>query len=706
MKILMQDLKGGKTAIEEMPVPPVRRGHCLVRSVCSTVSPGTEKMLLEFGKAGYLGKIMQQPDKFRQLLRKARQEGILSAMEQAKRKLEQAVPLGYSCVGRIADMGEGIEHFSIGDRVVSNGYHAEYNLVPKNLICRIPDPVSDDEAAFAQLGAIALQGIRLLRPEMGERVAVLGLGLIGILATRLLQANGCKVIGMDPSQEAREKAATTGMVCYDNGVFTADELIQNAFGGIGADAVIIAAATDARLVDEAATLCHKRGRIVLVGVESGHYSRDLFYKKELSFQVSCSYGPGRYDPAYEEGGNDYPLPFVRWTEQRNVEAVLGIMAEGKLPTADLLNASATLDQAVEMFYSDPSRLRWGNVIRYEGSSDLPKKELHRISVPSAPAREETCRIGYIGSGAFSRAVALPALHRAGASLHTLCSSRPEGAGLVRKYGFRQWMSDPMQCIEDPEVDLVCIANRHDRHAALVVAALQAGKQVFVEKPPALNREELEAIREAWQPGLRLVVGYNRRHSRYARQLRDYISGCHGGVHLHYLVHAGYIPADHWIQDPGQGGGRLIGECGHFLDLAIFLNGSSVESFSIRAMGYKGGAAAENFSALLRHNNGNLTALHYICNGPASLPKERITAYFGGKAAAIDNFRRLQTWGIPRAPQFFGHFDKGHERQFRELLDPRSGAFSDNYLEQLFEVSSLSFALAESLRGAGMQSHQK
>ncbi|MCC6754584.1 MAG: bi-domain-containing oxidoreductase [Saprospiraceae bacterium] len=706
MKILMQDLKEGKTTIEEMPVPVVRSGHCLVRSVCSTVSPGTEKMLLEFGKAGYLGKIMRQPDKFRQVLRKARQEGILSALEQAKRKLEQAVPLGYSCVGRIAETGDGVEHFAMGDRVVSNGYHAEYNLVPKNLICRIPDPVSDDEAAFAQLGAIALQGIRLLRPEMGERVVVMGLGLIGILAARLLQANGCKVVGIDPSQEARDKAAATGIPCYDNGVFSAEELFRNAFDATGADAVLIAAASEARLVDEAAVLCRKRGRIVLVGVEGGQYSRDLFYKKELSFQVSCSYGPGRYDPAYEEGGNDYPMAYVRWTEQRNVEAVLGLMAEGKLPTNDLLIMSSTLDQAVETFYSDPSRLRWGNVIRYVGTEEAPRSELRRISVPFAPLREKANRIGYIGSGAFSSAVALPALHRAGASLHILCSSRPEGAGLVRKYGFRHWVSDPMQCIEDPEVDLVCIANRHHRHAALVVAALRAGKQVFVEKPPALNEEELNAIREAWQPGQRLVVGYNRRHSRYARQLREYVGGCHGDVHLHYLVHAGYIPADHWIQDPEQGGGRLIGECGHFLDLAIFLNESSVESFSIRAMGDKRGSTAENFSALLRHCNGNLTALHYICNGPASLPKERITAYFGGKAAAIDNFRRLQTWGIPRAPQILGHFDKGHDRQFREWLDPGSEAYSEKYLEQVFEVSTLSFAMAESLRGVGTQNLQK
>ncbi|OYY07571.1 MAG: dehydrogenase, partial [Rhizobiales bacterium 35-68-8] len=593
MRQILQSLKSGETQVAQVPCPAVGRGQVLIRTARTLVSSGTERMLVDFGRAGFIGKARQQPDKVRQVLDKMRTDGLAPTLEAVFNKLDQPLPLGYCNVGQVLEAGAGVTDFAPGDRVVSNGKHAEAVAVPANLCARVPEGVSDEHAAFTVLGAIALQGIRLVQPTLGEAVVVTGLGLIGLMTVQLLRAHGCRVLGLDfdPAKlrlAERFGAETVDLAAGQDPVAAATRFSR----GRGVDAVILTATTkSSEPVHQAALMCRKRGRIVLVGVTGLELSRADFYEKELTFQVSCSYGPGRYDPAYEEKGQDYPVGFVRWTEQRNFEAVLDMMADGRLDVAPLISHRFALEDATsayDLVTGDAPSL--GIVLEYpaaamETDAALRARTVSLVPAAAAPAVSApdgaAPAIGFIGSGNYATAVLIPAFKAAGARLVSVASSG--GVSSVhagRKFGFERATTDVDGLLADPAVNTVVIATRHDSHAGLVRRALAAGKAVFVEKPLALTHDDLFEIETAHQVASvtgapRLMVGFNRRFAPHVVKMKQLLAGSPAPKAFIMTVNAGAIPPDHWTQDREAGGGRIIGEACHFIDLLRFLAGAPI-----------------------------------------------------------------------------------------------------------------------------------
>jgi len=651
----------------------------LIRSRASLISSGTERMLLEFGRAGWIGKARQQPDKVRQVLEKIRTDGAWATWEAVQAKLDQPVALGYSNAGVVLEVGAGVTEFRPGDRVVSNGPHAEIVAVPKNLCARIPDGVADDAAAFTVLGAIALQGARLAQPTLGETFAVIGLGLIGLLAVQILRAHGCRVVGLDPDERRFELARRFGAEPYRQG-----ELI---------DGVLICAATQSSdPVHQAAQMCRKRGRIVLVGVTGLELSRDDFYKKELSFQVSCSYGPGRYDPAYEEKGQDYPLGYVRWTAQRNFEAVLQLMAEGKLDVAPLITHRFPFEQAeraYEVILGGEPHL--GVLLEYGEKPEAALRSRTLAIRESPPKPSERPSVALIGAGQHALKVLLPALQASDAVLKIVADTNGVAAAhAARKFGFEQASTDVDAILQDAAVDTVFIATRHDSHARLVCEALRAGKHVYVEKPLAIRAAELEQIQEACRQaqGI-LMVGFNRRFAPHVAKMKELLGRAAEPKALIMTVNAGAIPADHWIQDPERGGGRIIGEACHFVDLLRFLVGVPISSVEVRRL------ASDTATITLAFTDGSTGTVHYLANGHRSFPKERLELFCGGRILQLDNFRVLTGYGWPgfRRMRLWKQ-DKGHRAAVASFLEAvRSGGPSPIPAEEAIEVTRATLAAA-------------
>jgi predicted dehydrogenase/threonine dehydrogenase-like Zn-dependent dehydrogenase len=655
MKQLVQSLSTGSSEVVELPAPVPGPGELLIRSHCSLVSAGTERMLVDFGKANWLEKAQQQPDKVRQVLDKARTDGPWTTLEAVRSKLEQPIPLGYCHVGKVLAVGSGVRGFAPGDRVASNGPHAELVTVPQNLCARIPDGVDDEAAAFTVLGAIGLQGLRLAQPTLGETVLVSGLGLIGLLTAQLLAAQGCRVLGVDPDPKQCSLAASLGveMLRLEAGVDAVAWCLQQT-AGIGVDAVLITAATSSsEPVHVAASSCRQRGRIVLVGVTGLELRRDLFYKKELSFQVSCSYGPGRYDPAYEQQGHDYPIGFVRWTEQRNFVAVLQALARGSLRTEALISHRFDLEQAAEAYAllsSDAPSL--GILLRYSA----PIQQARTLTLQaqpqplSMPATQP--RLAVIGAGNYAARQLIPAFQKAGAQLHSLCASSGLAPVLVgRRFGFAQASTDVQAVLADASCNAVVIATRHDSHARLVLDALAAGKHVFVEKPLCLTLAELERIEAAYGqaaaagPAPLLMVGFNRRFAPLVQELRQQLARLTGPKAFVYTCNAGAIALDHWTQDPRSGGGRLLGEACHFVDLLRDLAGSPINALQLCSAA-DSKPCPDTLSLQLSFANGSIGTVHYFANGSKAFAKERLEVFGGGAVLRLDNFRRLEAWGLP------------------------------------------------------------
>ncbi len=681
MKALVHRLADGTLSAADTPYPVPSRESCLVRSRVSLISSGTERMLLEFGRAGWLEKARQQPDKVRQVLEKIRTDGLLATVEAVRAKLDQPVPLGYSNAGVVLEVGEGVTQFRRGDRVVSNGPHAEVVSVPKNLCAKIPEPVSDEAAAFTVLGAIALQGIRHTAPTLGETFAVMGLGLIGLLAVQILRAHGCRVVGFDPNPERLELARLFGATNLKQG-----ELV---------DAVLICAATQSsEPARQAAQICRKRGRIVLVGVTGLELSRDEFYKKELTFQVSCSYGPGRYDPAYEEKGQDYPLGYVRWTAQRNFEAVLQLMAEGKLDTAPLITHRFPFERAEQAYHlllSGEPHL--GILLEYP---DKPEQELRKTTISVCPPqgrgeRRERPVVGLVGAGQHALRMLLPALRESDACLKVVADSSGVAAvHAARKFGSEIASTKAESVFGDPEVDAVFIATRHDSHAALVCEALRAGKHVFVEKPLALRGSELDEIEAAWRDSGRiLMVGFNRRFAPHVRKIKELLGRVGEPKAMIMTVNAGAIPADHWTQDPERGGGRIIGEACHFIDLLRFLAASPIVSTVTTRL------AADTVTIALVFADGSTGTVHYFANGHRSFAKERLEVFCGGRILQLDNFRRLTGYGWPGLRRMrLWRQDKGHAAAVQAFLQAvREGRPSPVPVEEAIEVTRVTLEIA-------------
>ena len=716
MRQILQDLKQGDTIVEQVPVPLVRPGCLLIRTRASLVSAGTERMLLEFGRANFLDKARQQPDKVRQVIDKLRTDGIGPTMRSVQAKLDKPIPLGYSNAGVVVEVGAGVTRFQAGDRVVSNGPHAEYVCVPENLCARIPDGVADEAASFTVVSAIALQGIRLVQPTLGETVVVTGLGLIGLLAVQLLRANGCRVLGIDPDPGRAALARTFGAeTCVLAAGVDPLEAARRASGGRGVDAVVITASTQSNEpVHQAALMCRKRGRIVLVGVTGLQLSRADFYEKELTFQVSCSYGPGRYDPVYEEQGKDYPLGFVRWTEQRNFEAVLELLAAGALQVDPLISERCRVDDAARGYEQLASGNPLAIVLQYPvDEATSPARVVSLVGAPSgaipaaiaAKAAPAAPRVSVIGAGNYAAQVLIPALAATPARLQTLVSAAGvSGVRTGRKHGFAAAATDATNAITAGDTDAVVIATRHDSHAGLVVEALNARKHVFVEKPLATTRSQLDdivaahgaAVASGFRPVV--MVGFNRRFAPQVVRMRELLAATAEPKVFVMTVNAGEIPPEHWTQNDIQGGGRIIGEGCHFVDLLRFLAGAPIRKTHAVRMGEAPGVAIRDDKATitLEFGDGSFGTVHYLANGHRSLPKERLEVFCRGAVLQLDNFRRLTGFGWPgfnRMNLWRQH--KGNEACMAAFVRALSeGTPSPMAFDELVEVTRSTFDAVE------------
>ena len=714
MKQILQSLKTGVTKTAEVPCPAIQRGQILIRSSVTLVSAGTERMLVEFGKAGWIDKARQQPDKVRMVLDKIKTDGLMPTVEAVFNKLDQPLPLGYCNVGTVLDIGSGVSGFAIGERVASNGKHAEAVSIPVNLCAKVPETVPDEDAAFTVLGAIALQGIRLVNPTLGETVVVTGLGLIGLMTVQLLRAQGCRVLGLDFDPLKLALARQFGAETVDLGVGQdplAAALVLSR--GRGVDAVLITASTKSNEpVHQAAQMCRKRGRIVLVGVTGLELSRADFFEKELSFQVSCSYGPGRYDPNYEEKGQDYPVGFVRWTEQRNLEAVLDMMADGRIDVKPLISHRFEIDEAVQAYEivggSAPSL---GILLSYPSVSEKPDAILRNQTVNLGPARPSVGKatLGFIGSGNYATAVLIPAFKAAGVRLKTVASAGGVSAAHAgRKFGFEKTTTATEEVFADPEINAVVVATRHDSHALQVCHALEAGKPVFVEKPLALTLDELSQVEVAYASALTagqmplVMVGFNRRFAPQAVKVKSLLIALDAPKALVMTVNAGAIPSTHWTQDRAVGGGRIVGEACHFIDLLRYLAGSPIVDAKVASLGNAKGLTGlgDTVTMTLRFADGSMGTVHYLANGHKSFPKERLEVFCSGRILQLDNFRKLKGFGWPGfAKMNLWRQDKGQKDCAAAFVRAvESGGEAPIAFDELVEVSRVTIQIAEALSG--------
>lgn len=715
MQQIVQQLRGGDTLLVHVAAPRVKTGHLVIQTTRSLISAGTERMLVEFGRAGYLAKARQQPEKVRQVLDKVRTDGLGATVQSVTAKLDQPMPMGYCNVGRVLEVGDGVEGFRPGDRVVSNGNHAEVVMVPKHLAATIPDGVTDDEACFTVVGAIALQGIRLINPTLGETIAVFGLGLIGLLAVQILKAHGARVIGFDFDGDRVDLARRFGVEAENLVLGTDPVEAARAFTGeLGVDGVLVTAATKSHeLMHQAAQMCRQRGRIVLTGVTGLNLARSDFYEKELTFQVSCSYGPGRYDPRYEEMGQDYPVGFVRWTEQRNFEAVLGLMREKRLSTAELISQRVPMANAKAAYDAVAGKSVIGVMLTYpDAQTPEARQTLTAQVVRHHPPRDrcDTAVCGLIGAGNFAQQKVFPALVKVGARLKWVATSTGlSGSTAARKFGIEESTTDVHRVLDDPEVNAVVIATRHNSHASLVIESIEAGKSVFVEKPLCLTAGELQqitqAIRKADERGPNrpiLMVGYNRRFASLVTLLRSRLGSRKRPLAMTFTCNAGAVPPDHWVQDPAIGGGRIIGEACHFIDLLHFLAGESAIT-QVAAMRLGPADAAnpgDTVSITLQFADGSLGHVNYFANGARSYPKERLSVFGEGRVLHMDNFRRLHGYGHHGANKKSWTQDKGHAAGFRAFVAAvRSGAPSPIPWESIANTTKATFAVLEAIERA-------
>ena len=702
MKQVTQQFRTGKLAVQELPTAACRRGWLLVATRASLISAGTEKMLMDLASANLAGKAMARPDLVRQVVDKVRREGLLTTLDKVWTRLDTPIPLGYSCAGRVLDVGPDVE-VSRGDRVACAGAgwanHAEYNLVPKNLCVRIPDALDDEDASFVTLGAIALQGVRQATPTLGERVVVLGLGLLGLLTVQLLKANGCQVFGFDPAPDRAELARRLGADAAQHEGLA--EGVKTFTGGLGADAVIITASTkSSEPVNTAAEIARFKARIVVVGFVGMNLKRDLYYKKELDLRLSMSYGPGRYDPRYEQQGQDYPIAYVRWTEQRNMQTFLELVQGGRVTPKPLISHRFTIHEAERAYgvlASEEPNL--GIVLTYP--EDRASAPLRSIEINQAPARVRTAPlgIGFIGAGNFARSVLLPTAARTAGLRFTGVATATglSGRHVAEKHGFGYATTDYHQILDDPETDAVFIVTRHASHASIACDALRAGKAVFVEKPLACDVEQLtEIVDTAEATGGRLMVGFNRRFAPHVRQARTCLENCSSPLMALYRVNAGSVPDDSWLVDE-EGGGRIIGEVCHFVDTLQFLIGA--EPVSVHAA-----HAADHRDALsiqTTFDDGSIGTIVYSSLGDASFPKEYIELFGAGRVAVIDDFRAAQfvTNGRRRRGRLRRQ-DKGIAGELEAFFQSlRTGGPMPVPLASLVLTTLTTFAIEASLRTA-------
>lgn len=706
MKQILQDLAKGATTVVHAPTPAVSSGHLLINTTCSLISAGTERMLVDFGKASLIDKARQQPEKVKMVLEKVQTDGLLTTVDAVRSKLGQPLPLGYCNVGVVSQVGRGAEQFKPGDRVLSNGPHADVVRVPKNLCAKIPDNVSDEAAAFTVVASIGLQGIRLVTPTLGESVVVTGVGLIGLLTVQLLRAQGCRVLAIDFDQRKLELAKQFGAEICNPGTGEDPVAAGMAFSrGNGVDAVIITASTKSNdPVTQAARMSRKRGRIVLVGVTGLELNRADFYEKELSFQVSCSYGPGRYEPEYEQKGLDYPLPFVRWTEQRNFEAVLDMLASGALNVEALITHRFIFENAADAYAvltDDKSAL--GILLKYP--SEFAERHVKAVSLQATSFAAGQPVLGFIGAGNYASRVLIPAFKAAGAQLHTISTSGGINSVIHgEKAGFATASTDTQALLENREINTAVIVTQHNTHAYFTEQALRQGKHVFVEKPLAITREELEKVAKAYEgtDGKQLLMlGFNRRFAPQVQKMKALLSAVKEPKSFIMTMNAGAIPAGHWTQDNTVGGGRIIGEACHFIDLMRYLAGSEIVSVQARRMGDNShqSITEDKAAIILGFADGSFGTIHYFANGSSSFPKERVEVFAAGRVLQLDNFLKLKGFGWPGFSKMnLWRQDKGQAACCQAFLSAiKDGKACPIPAVEVFEVARVSIEVAEQLR---------
>ena len=709
MRQILQSLNTGEISLIEAPAPKAGPGQVLIETRKTLISAGTERMLLEFGKGNLLQKAMSQPDKVKQTLTKIKTDGLSQTLDAVKSKLDQPIPLGYCNAGIVVGVGAGVDEFKIGDRVVSNGPHAELVTVGRNLVCKIPDGVSDSEACFVPLAAIGLQSVRLAEPTLGETFCVLGLGLVGLLTAQLLKANGCRVIGADFSKDRLELAKAWGVDTIDlsegqDPVAT----VMAMTSGRGADGVIIAASTKSNdPIEQAARMSRKRGRIVLVGVVGLELTRSDYYDKELTFQVSCSYGPGRGDPMYEERGQDYPLAFVRWTEQRNFEACLEEIRVKRMELEPLMSKTIDIGEAAEAYtlITKGGDSNLGVLLSYP--EDRKEKFESRVAISDTvktSTEKQNASVALIGVGGFGGRVTAPGLKAAGATLKTAVSRGGVSAVVEgKKAGFEDASTDVDAVMNADDIDTVVIATRHDSHAALTEQAIKAGKNVFVEKPLGLSELDIDNIEAALKAhsenAPRLMVGFNRRFSPFSIKMKELLDKVREPKCLIGIINAGAIPASHWAHDRLQGGGRIIGEGCHFIDLMRYFVGHPITDVTTTQISSPtaDGIKNDKVTITLSFEDGSIATVHYFANGPKTLIKERYEAFADNKFIRLENFQKLVTDGWGKGTSMKGAQDKGHAAALKAFVDAvKEGKPAPISLEETLEVSRWTIRAADGL----------
>jgi predicted dehydrogenase/threonine dehydrogenase-like Zn-dependent dehydrogenase len=668
-------------------------------------------MLVEFGQANLLAKARKQPDKVRMVLDKVKTDGLAITIDAVQSKLDQPLPLGYCNVGRVVEIGNGVSGYVKGDRVISNGPHADVVRVNKNLCAKIPDNVSDEEACFTVLASIGLQGIRLAEPTLGECFVVTGVGIIGLMTVQLLIANGCRVLAIDYDQAKLNLAKNFGAEICNPGRGEDPVSMGLAFSnGVGVDGVIITASTSSNVpVSQAANMSRKRGRIVLVGVVGLALSRADFYEKELSFQVSCSYGPGRYDPSYEEKGHDYPIGFVRWSEKRNFESILVLLSTGKLDVRTLISHRYLFSDALEAYKTlTEDKTALGIILNYpnvdESMLAVSEIELH----PYNSDQPNKAVVSFIGAGNYASRILIPAFKNSGAILHTISTSG--GLNSVvngKKYQFYKASTDTDKLIKNTEINTIVIVTRHDTHASFVAQALAEGKNVFVEKPLAISTKQLSMVIDAYNKQLidgknvRVMVGFNRRFAPQIQKMKKLLLSVAESKTFIMTINAGSIPSDHWTQESEVGGGRIIGEACHFIDLMRFLVGFKIVSVQARRIGNSSSVAVkeDKASITLGFSDGSFGTILYFANGASNYPKERIEVFTAGRTLQLDNFRKLKGYDWPGFRKMnLWRQDKGQNACCSAFLKAiEQGLESPISPDEIFEVARVSVQVADILR---------
>ncbi len=706
-------MRDGRSSIVEVPVPTPQPGMVLVRTAASLVSAGTERMVVEFAEKSLVGKVRARPDLAKQVIDKARREGVLSTVEAAFNRLDQPMALGYSSAGTVVALGEGVQTFRVGQRVAcaGGGYavHAEYAVVPVNLVAPLPDAVDFESGAFGTLGSIALHGFRLAKPQVGETVAVIGLGLLGLLTAGIAQAAGCRVFGVDLDEKrvilARELGAQAVLRPQ------AEEAALSYTQGMGADVVLICADTTANdPVELAGEICRDRGRVVAVGAVGLDLPRKVYYYKEIDFIVSRSYGPGRYDPEYEEGGHDYPAGFVRWTAGRNLASFVNLIGEGRLKVSALISHRFPIERGAEAYELITGKdgepfLAVLLIYPQEETADLEAAKTVHLKERAAPSKTDQVRLGALGAGNFAGAVIFPvtAKHKQIELVGIASASGRSAQHAARKYGFAYATSDEQAIIKDEKINTLAVLTRHHLHAGQTLAGLRSGKHVFCEKPLALTRAELDEIEtEVSKPSAPLLMaGFNRRFAPLAVEMKAFIDARQEPFAAHYRINAGFIPPEHWTQDLSQGGGRIVGEGCHFIDFLTWLADAAPVSVQAQALPDRGRYKEDNVFMTFAFPDGSLGTVSYLANGDKSMPKERVEVFAGGRAAVLDDFRRLETYarGSRKVRRAALRQDKGHAAEWgafvRAIL---AGGPPPIAYEQLFGVMRATFEARDAVRG--------